>query len=198
MSPDAKDGNHSREKVLWMAVIPQASLLVISILWIFLIPKHNVFPYLKFSWQPFLGGIAIGIGLAISGYGFYNFTKKTKKFYETVELFEQVLAPAFRNLKLPDIIALSVVSGFCEEIFFRGLMLPAFGIIISSIAFGLLHLPGFKFWIYALWASLSGALFGVLFILTSSLWFPITAHAVNNIIGMILLTRMKELKNNSI
>ena len=184
--------NYSREKVLWMAVLPQAVLLAISILWIFLIPKYNVSPYLKFSWQPILGGLLVGFGLAMSGYGFYNFTKKTKKFYETVELFEQVLAPAFRNLKLPDVILLSIVSGFCEEIFFRGLMQPAFGIILASIAFGLLHLPGFKFWIYALWAALSGALFGFLFIMTSSLWFPIIAHATNNIIGMILLTKMKE------
>lgn len=188
---------YSREKVLWMAVIPQAVLLAISILWIFLMPKYNVSVYLKINWQPIVGGLITGVGLAMSGYGFYNFTKKTKKFYETVELFEQVLAPAFKNLKLPDIIVLSIVSGFCEEIFFRGLMQPVFGIVLASIAFGLLHLPGFKYWIYALWASLSGALFGFLFIMTSSLWFPITAHAVNNTIGMVLLTRLEKNKKSS-
>ena len=83
-------------------------------------------------------------------------------------------------------------SGFCEEIFFRGLLLPKIGIILSSLAFGLLHLPGRRFWIYALWASLSGALFGFLFLTFNSLWIPITAHATNNIIGMMLLKRLEK------
>lgn len=183
--------NYSREKVIWMAIIPQMILLAISIVWIYFVPKDNVSIYLKFKYQPFLEGVLTGIGLAITGYGFYNFAKKTKNLQATVELFENVLYPAFKNLKAMDIFLLSLISGFCEEIFFRGLIQMRCGIILASIAFGMLHLPGYKYWIYALWAILSGALFGWLFILSGSLWLPITAHAVNNIIGMFLLTRLK-------
>lgn len=186
-----QNSDYSREKVIWMVVIPQIILLIISTVWIYFIPKDNVSIYFKFNYKILLCGIVTGIGLALTGYGFYIFSKKTKKFYNTVELFEKLLAPAFENLKILDIILLSLISGFCEEIFFRGLLLPKFGIVLASIAFGLLHFPGLKFWFYALWAALSGALFGYLFIISHSLWVPITAHAINNIIGMILLTKLK-------
>jgi len=86
---------------------------------------------------------------------------------------------------------MSIASGFCEEIFFRGLLQPKLGIIIASIAFGLLHLPGLKYWFYAVWAAVSGAILGLLFIYSGSLWVPITAHAVNNIAGMMLLKKIK-------
>ena len=190
-SPD-----HTREKVLWMAIVPQVILLIVSILWIYFSPRDNIFIYLKFNFKTILFGGLTGLFLAALGYGFYSFSKKTKKFYETVELFEQMLAPAFKNLNIADIVLLSMVSGFCEEVFFRGLILPKFGILIASLGFGVLHLPGLKYWIYALWATLSGALFGWFFILSGSLWLPITAHVVNNIIGMILLTKVgKKIQN---
>lgn len=181
-----------REKILWAALIPQIILLTISILWVYLFPKDNVFPYLKFNPGATFIGILTGIGLAISGYGFYNLSKKIKKLSDIVELFEKVLAPVFSQLKIVDYVLLSLVSGFIEEIFFRGLLLPKIGIILSSIAFGLLHLPGRRFWIYTLWATISGALFGVLFLLSGSLWLPISGHVTNNLIGMFLLKKLKK------
>ena len=184
--------NTSREKILWMALIPQFILLIISMVWICILPKDNVSVYLKFDLKALGEGVLTGIGLATAGYGFYKLSQKVKSLSDIAELFEKVLAPMFTNLKITDAIALSLVSGFSEEVFFRGLLLPKLGIILSSISFGLLHMPGKKFWIYTLWATLSGALFGWLFLLSHSLWLPISAHAVNNIIGMILLTRLKK------
>ena len=183
--------SYPRKRVLWTAMIPQIVLLGIAVLWIFLFPKFNIFDYLKFEFKFIVIGFFVGLALAFAGYGFYNFSKKTKKFYETVELFEELLSPAFKDLRLVDIVLLSCVSGFCEEIFFRGVLQKAFGIVLASVGFGLLHLPGLKFWIYALWATLSGVLFGILFNVSGSLWLPITAHITNNIVGMILLSKLK-------
>jgi len=179
-----------RERLLWSVLIPQFILLAVSIVWINISPKDNVFKYFIFSFKLLFLGIAVGITLAIAGYLFYFFAKKTKKFPATIELFEQMLAPTFSNFKVFDLIALSCIAGFCEEIFFRGLVLPAFGIILSSIAFGMLHFPGKKFWIYALWATASGFLLGFMFKISGSLWLPITAHSVNNLIGMFMLRKI--------
>ena len=180
-----------REKLIWMTLVPQFILLLISIAWINIFPNDNVFKYLHLNLKILVVGILAGILLALAGYGFYKYTKKTNKFSATVELFEKMLAPTFKNLKALDIISLSLISGFCEEIFFRGLILPVFGIVIASIAFGLLHLPGKRFWVYAAWATLSGFLLGWLFILSNSLWLPIIAHVVNNIVGMFMLKKLK-------
>ena len=177
----------TREKTIWMVITPQIAMLLVSILWIFFFPKDNVLKFFNFSFRVLFEGLLTGFGLALAGYGFYFFAKKTKKFYEAVELFEQVLSPTFKNLKLIDLLLLSLIAGFNEEVFFRGLLFPRIGLILSSIAFGLLHFPGKKYWIYAVWATGSAALFAYLFFLSNSLWLPIIAHFTNNFIGMILL-----------
>lgn len=181
-----------RERLLRIALIPQAVILMVSILWINFSPDSNVFKYLKPNILHVSYGILAGVFLAVSGYGFYRLSKKIKNLSATVELFENMLSPTFSCLQITDIIFLSFISGFCEEVLFRGLLLPACGIIVSSIAFGLLHLPGFKYWIYAAWAILSGILLGFLFISTGSLWTPISAHIVNNIIGFLMLKKVKK------
>ena len=180
----------SREKTLWIVVIPQIIIITICILWIAISPGDNVLPYLSFNSDAILKGLLVGIALASFGYAFYKFSKKTKIFYETTELFEKVLYPTFKSIKLFDVILLSSITGFAEEIFFRGLLFPKIGLILSSLAFGILHMPGKKYWIYSVWATGSGALFAWLFDLTGSLWLPITAHIINNIIGMIMLLRL--------
>lgn len=191
MNTNSKNTNLKREKVIWAALIPQAALLIISIVWILFSPQDNVSKYLEFKFFPLIIGVFVGIGLALCGYGFYAFSKKIKSLSNTVELFEQVLAPVFKDLKTFDFISMSIISGFCEEIFFRGLLFPRLGIVLSSIAFGLLHMPGSKYWIYATWATLSGALFAYLFLLSGSLWLPIAAHITNNVIGMFMLRKLK-------
>ena len=133
---------YPRERIIWMVVTPQIVILLISIFWIYFFPKDNVSEHFNFSIKILLEGLLTGLGLALAGYGFYFFAKKTNKFYEAVELFEQVLSPTFKNLKLIDLFLLSFISGFNEEVFFRGLIFPKIGIILSSLAFGLLHFPG--------------------------------------------------------
>ncbi len=179
-----------RFKVMQMVLLPQLIMFLISATWIFFFPKDNVIQYFNFSLPILFQGLLTGLGLALAGYGFYRFAKKTKKFYAAVELFEYVLSPTFKNLIFIDIVILSLVAGFNEEIFFRGLLFPKVGLILSSLAFGVLHFPGKKYWIYAVWATGSAALFAYLFFLSNSLLVPIIGHAVNNLIGMILLTRM--------
>jgi len=181
-----------RESILWLALIPQLVLLTISIIWISLVPQDNITVYLNINLKYIAVGIVVGLGLAFAGYIFYKIAKKTKAFQATVKLFEEMLAPTFKKLKVIDIIILSLTSGFCEEVFFRGLLQPKIGILTASIAFGLLHLPGFRYWFYAFWATLSGMILGALLIITGSLWVPITAHFVNNLTGMFILKSLKE------
>ena len=181
-----------RKSILKTALIPQLFLVLISIVWIFLSPDNTVIGFYEFKLWFVLAGITIGLVLAFLGYAFYKYAQKSKKFYEAVELFENVLAPIYVNLKPIDVVFLSFLAAICEETFFRGLLMPGIGVILSSLAFGILHLPGKQYWIYAVWAAASGALFSYLFISTGSLIMPIFAHAVNNITGMILLHKVKK------
>jgi|GEM_PF-1824993 len=190
--------NINRDSAVWMLLIPQSFILVISMFWILISPSDNIIKYLTFEPILFVYGTGIAFVLAFSGYGVYRFAKKFKEknktFDNLVFFFEEALSPIIKKLSLVDVVLVSVVSGFCEEVFFRGLLAVKVGIIISSLAFGLLHVPtgkDGKVWFYAIWATLSGAFLAWLFLYFGNLWITIVAHVVNNIIGMMLLQRIK-------
>jgi len=98
------------------------------------------------------------------------------------------LRPAVRDAGDGTILVLGVASGVAEELFFRGLLTPALGLVLSSLAFGGLHqLRGRVGWIWAGWATVMGLLFGALFLATGSLVGPIVAHVAINVINLRFL-----------
>lgn len=98
------------------------------------------------------------------------------------------LRPAVRDAGDGAILVLGIASGVAEELFFRGLLAPALGLVLSSIAFGALHqLRGRVGWIWATWATVMGLLFGALFLATGSLLGPILAHASINVMNLRFL-----------
>lgn len=80
-----------------------------------------------------------------------------------------------------DLVLLAVFSGIGEEVFFRGAVQPEFGIVIASLAFGLLHVgPDRRFLIWTAWAVAAGFLFGALFEITGGIVAPVVAHVLHN------------------
>jgi len=81
-------------------------------------------------------------------------------------------------------IALALAPAFCEEMFFRGLLLPSWsrkfgwvaGNAFASLAFALAHGNLFYFHYYFI----LGFFLGWLFQWRGSLWLPILAHFANN------------------
>lgn len=75
----------------------------------------------------------------------------------------------------------AMTSGVVEELFFRGAMQPAFGLLLTSLVFGAVHVgPTRAFLPWTLWAAIMGAVFGLLYALTGSLLGPIAAHVLIN------------------
>ena len=98
------------------------------------------------------------------------------------------LRPAVQNAGDGTILVLGIASGVAEELFFRGLLTPALGLVLASVAFGGLHqLRGRVGWIWAGWATVMGLLFGALFLATGSLVGPIVAHAAINVMNLRFL-----------
>lgn len=98
------------------------------------------------------------------------------------------LRPAVREAGDMTILVLGVASGVAEELFFRGLLAPVLGLLMSSIAFGALHrLRGRVGWIWGSWAALMGLLFGALFFATGSLLGAMLAHASINVMNLRFL-----------
>jgi hypothetical protein len=98
------------------------------------------------------------------------------------------LRPAIRGKGNGTLLILGIASALGEELFFRGLLTTTFGLIASSLAFGLLHqMRGRVRWVWAAWATVMGLLFGALFLATGSLVGALIAHAAINVTNLRFL-----------
>jgi membrane protease YdiL (CAAX protease family) len=101
-------------------------------------------------------------------------------------VWAEVLLPFSRDLATRDVLVIALLSGFTEELFFRGVLVPELGIAVATVAFGALHaLCG----VYFLWATFVGGLFGALTLGSGSLVPAIVAHATYNFGALLVLRR---------
>lgn len=83
---------------------------------------------------------------------------------------------------------LGLVSGFAEEVFFRGTLQPRVGWLAASLIFGLVHLPPKRALLpWTGFAVVAGGMLGGLYLLTGNLLAPFLAHAGINAVNLRLL-----------
>ena len=97
-----------------------------------------------------------------------------------------------------DLVLVSIFSGVGEEAFFRGAVLQEFGLVISSVLFGLAHIgPDRRYVVWTVWAVLAGFVFGTIFELSGGLLAPILAHAGHNAATLLLWKRSRSGKGEA-
>jgi len=100
------------------------------------------------------------------------------------------LAEIISPLSSAEITWLALASGVAEELFFRGAMQPAWGLLITSLIFGAVHVgPKPLFLAWTTWAFVMGLLLGLIFELTGVLWGPVLAHVWINQRNMAFIRR---------
>lgn len=94
------------------------------------------------------------------------------------------------DLSPTQILVVALASGIGEELLFRGWLLHETGLWISSILFGLVHVPPTRQWLYwPFFAAAMGLVLGWLYLWSGSLLFPIVLHAGINFLNIRLLLR---------
>ena len=96
----------------------------------------------------------------------------------------------FRERPVWHIVAIALIVSICEELLFRGAIQHTLGIYWTSIVFAAIHVRYLKHWIPT--AMVFGISYGLGYIYqyTESLWAPITAHFIIDLImGLILRYR---------
>ncbi|MBX3200107.1 MAG: CPBP family intramembrane metalloprotease [Labilithrix sp.] len=137
------------------------------------------------DWSRHLLSVAGGAVLAAAT---VRATRSFVKRWGWARMLHADLRPAVRGAGDATLVVLGVASGVAEELFFRGLIAPALGLVLSSLAFGALHqLRGRVGWIWAAWAAVMGLLFGALFFATGSLLGPMLAHVSINVMNLRFL-----------
>ncbi len=92
---------------------------------------------------------------------------------------------------LPDseVVVLALASSFGEEIFFRGALMPAVGLWLSSLIFALLHIgPKLRFLPWTISSLVAGLMFGQLFLWSGDLTGPVVAHFTINFLNLRYLS----------
>ncbi len=103
---------------------------------------------------------------------------------------ERTLADLLSGLEPDQALGLAVVSGFAEELFFRGAVQGQWGLWIAALLFALLHSgPGRAFYLWTAFAAVAGVAFGLLTRHTGNLLAPILAHTLVNALNLYRLVR---------
>jgi membrane protease YdiL (CAAX protease family) len=98
---------------------------------------------------------------------------------------EERLAGALGPITAAEAVALAVLSGFAEELFFRGAVQGTLGWAAATVLFGLLHSgPGKAFRLWTLFAIVAGALLGGLMAWRGNLLGPVVGHFLVNAVNL--------------
>ncbi|MGF1459829.1 MAG: lysostaphin resistance A-like protein [Leptolyngbyaceae cyanobacterium] len=173
----------SRTQILVAMGVTAIVLLLIARFWLF----FDTVIMLSVEFDPVILVVGIGIGIGITGasgiaYQVWPGYRRSADVY-----LKMVLEP----LAWGDLIWMGLLPGLSEELLFRGVMLPAiglnvYGIVFSSLCFGVLHLSGLQQWPYVIWATLIGLVLAYSALLSGNLLVPIVAHVSTNLLASIV------------
>jgi uncharacterized protein len=180
-SPNPDNEPLSRFQVLIAMGVTAVVLLICARLWLLLDASAMLLP-VEWTSLSILAGLGLGLGITAASsllYQIWPSYRQSAEYY-----LELVIKP----LALPDLIWLGLLPGLSEELLFRGVMLPSlgltwFGLLLSSLCFGVLHFSGSQQWAYVVWASIIGSILGLSAMLTGNLLLPIVAHITTNLIS---------------
>ncbi len=134
-------------------------------------------------WADLLWGLAAGaglLGLWLAGRALLPLARE----------LERSIAELLAGLAPADALALALISGFAEELFFRGAVQGSWGVVAATVLFALLHTgPGRPFLLWTAFALVAGAAFGALALTRGNLLAPVTAHVAVNAVNLVRLTK---------
>lgn len=180
------DAPLSRNALLVVTIVLEAALLLVAAVWIHF-AHIELLPTFAYKVQPILLGVLTGCGTVALSFLCLTVGKRIPMFADLRKMSEEFLVPMMAKLNVFDMLVLSMISGFCEEVLFRGIIQAQLGIAGASILFGIFHDPTFRQKGYVLLATVAGLVLGYLYQSTGNLWSCITAHSLHNAISMLLL-----------
>jgi membrane protease YdiL (CAAX protease family) len=129
--------------------------------------------------------LALGVAAGLLLVGVWRLGKR---YLPAARELNDQLAQLLGGMSPADAVALALISGFAEELFFRGAVQSAWGWIPATILFAALHTgPGRAFKLWTLFALLAGLLFAALVLWRGNLLPAILAHVLVNAVNLTAL-----------
>lgn len=116
-----------------------------------------------------------------------------RRIFPTARELEQRLAELLGPIDLSEVVGLALLSGFAEELFFRGAVQGSWGWLPATVLFALLHTgPGPAFRLWTLFAAVAGMVLAGLMIWRGNLLAPVVAHGLLNGINLARLVKSEK------
>ena len=133
----------------------------------------------------------LGLGLAAGGL-LLALWQVGLRLLPSASALERTLGEMLAGVDASEVIALALLSGFAEELFFRGAVQEAWGWPLATLLFALLHVgPGAAFRVWPVFAVVAGLVFAGLVEWRGSLLAAVVAHALVNAVNLGRLARRR-------
>jgi membrane protease YdiL (CAAX protease family) len=176
-------------RILLFAFLGEGALMLIGLVWV-------LWRDLPFTWSDTsrvshtaatVIGLLTAAGLAAIQFVLLRLVPERGPVRALRRLYRELLFPLFRASTPIEILVISALAGIGEEVLFRGAMQPEWGLIVTSLVFGLFHVGGRLTLTLGIWAACTGALLGWLAIATGGLLAPIVAHIAYDALALSYL-----------
>jgi CAAX protease family protein len=125
-------------------------------------------------------GLGIGAGLLLLALWW-----AAERIFPLARELEAQLARLLGPITQSEAVGLALLSGFAEELFFRGAIQGTLGWTAATLLFGLLHSgPGRAFRLWTLFAVLAGAVLGGVMAWRHNLLGPVMGHFLVNAVNL--------------
>lgn len=112
------------------------------------------------------------------------------RYFASARGLEKQLTELLGALPLGEVLALALLSGFAEELFFRGAMQAAWGWLPATLLFTVLHTgPGPSYRVWTAFAGVAGLVLAGLMAWSGNLLAPIVAHVLVNGVNLARISR---------
>lgn len=179
----------ARRHLRLTAVVLYTPLALLALAWAGLQGRDSIFTGPVIDTGGLLPALVLG---GFTGWVLSLASDWCTKRYAWSQALEREFAASLGPLATFDCWWLALWSALGEEFLFRGAMQPAWGIAVASVLFALCHLPlRRELWPWTLTALAAGLVLGGLYELLGSLWAPLTAHFMVNLLGLRRLQRVR-------
>jgi membrane protease YdiL (CAAX protease family) len=189
-----------RVLILNITIVVEALLLLAATLWCQFC-EIELLPLMHLNHTIVMIGLAAGMTVAASGFVVLwlcgKLADRASWLADLKSIINDELTPLFQSFNAADILLVAACSGFCEEVFFRGVLQVQLGLLPAAVLFGFFHCPSRRYLPYCLWAVCAGLFLGWMLALTNSLWTPVLAHSSSNFLVLLYLRyRHKAVKSD--
>ena len=159
-----------------LAIGGESLLVVIAVCW-WVYRGPSSWPIVV-GWQEDIAvGLAVAVGFMVINYVLLRCGPDVLPLRLIRTLYRTTLRPLFADVRLSDVVVISIAAGVGEELFFRGALQPEIGLVPASIVFGLLHMGGRGTFVFGCWVAVMGLALGMLANISEGLVAPIVAHS---------------------